>query len=110
MLGEFETRVETKDSVIIIHIIGELNIFRTSALLETVEKDIEAYKDVIIDLTKVTYMNSTAVGALLNFNKQKTHEIKLIIDKESHVNTIFSNLGIYDVFKTYETMEKALNG
>ena len=107
---EYETIIETRDATLIIQIIGELNIGRTQHLLDKIDKDIESFENVIIDLTKVEYINSTAVGALLGYHRKAEHNIKLIVTPGSHIHLLFINLSIQNVFKIFDSVEKALNG
>ena len=69
-------------------------------------------KKLIIDLSKVTYLNSTAIGVLVSahttFSKNKGHVKVCGINK--NINNIFVITKLTLVFDTCETREDAVTG
>ena len=69
-------------------------------------------KKLIIDLSKVTYLNSTAIGVLVSahttFSKNKGHVKVCGINK--NINNIFVITKLTLVFDTCETREEAVAG
>ena len=69
-------------------------------------------KKLIIDLSKVTYLNSTAIGVLVSahttFSKNKGHVKVCGINK--NINNIFVITKLTLVFDTCETREDAVAG
>jgi len=69
-------------------------------------------KKLIIDLSKVTYLNSTAIGVLVSahttFSKNKGHVKVCGINK--NINNIFVITKLTLVFDTCETREDAIAG
>jgi anti-sigma B factor antagonist len=69
-------------------------------------------KKLVIDLSKVTYLNSTAIGVLVSahttFSKNKGHVKVCGINK--NINNIFVITKLTLVFDTCETREDAIAG
>lgn len=80
-----------------------------SAVADFVE---QGTKKVIIDLAKVTYLNSTAIGVLVSahttFSRNKGHVKLCNINK--NINNIFVITKLTLVFDVAETREDAIKG
>lgn len=83
------------------------------ALDEAVEKAVDAgEKLIVLDLGKITFMNSVTLGALtqsFTFAKKGNVEFRLAnIPKKLMALLVMTKLTY--IFEIYETVEKALNG
>lgn len=97
----------------ILHLKGELlggenaHIFRDK-LKEFIA---EGKRDIVIDLSKVTYINSSGIGMLvsgLTTMTQAEGKLKLV-GVEDNIRNIFVITNLVSVFKCYKTVEEAAN-
>lgn len=66
-----ETTVEEVSGVPVVKVAGEVDAFTTPSLRATMEKVIDAgARDLIIDLSGVSYMDSSGFGTLLGITKR----------------------------------------
>jgi anti-sigma B factor antagonist len=85
----------------------------TTELLSAIEEIADASQPkVVVDLGKVSYMNSTGLGALVRAN---THCLNRqgwmrIARAGSRINNVFLVTKLVFVFDTYETVEDAVQG
>ena len=66
--------------------------------------------DIVFDFTKLNYLNSYAIGHLIDWNKRiaETGGTILIAGTPKSVGDIFTILGIDTLFKFYKTSEAAI--
>ncbi|ACF14124.1 anti-sigma-factor antagonist [Chloroherpeton thalassium ATCC 35110] len=79
---------------------------------DTLKKYIsEGKKDFVIDLRKVTYINSSGIGMLVSgmttvTNAEGTFKLANV---EQNIHNVFTITNLISIFDVYETLEDALN-
>ena len=71
-----ELREENTGSKLIAHIEGEIDLDKTDDLREKISVIIDNHSNIELDLTKVTYIDSSGVAVLIESN-QKAQELSL---------------------------------
>jgi anti-anti-sigma factor len=92
----------------ILEIEGDLNIANTKKLIEVIRNAISESSFVIIDLSNISYINSTAIGALIGFRQHKNNEIKIVISYSNPVYSIMKTLELHKFFNIYNSIDEAL--
>lgn len=79
---------------------GELDLVSAPILRENIEKlYAEQACDFVLDLDKVSFMDSTGIGTLVSLNKaiKPNNRIRLC-NAQSHVAKVFKITGLYSLF------------
>lgn len=95
-------------NVSILEIDGDLNIANTKKLMDIIRNAISESSTVIVDLSNISYINSTAIGALIGFRQHKTDEIKIVISYSNPVYGIMKTLELHKFFNIYNSIDEAL--
>lgn len=72
-LGQFSSTVDHRDGVAVVRVIGELDLHAVSPLRESLDEvvvDAVGAPKVVVDLTGLTFMDSTGLGALVMTQKK----------------------------------------
>ncbi len=87
-------------------------IVEASIMKKRLFEDIHLYnKNIIVDISKCEFINSTFLGALvvsLKRTRETGGDIKLVIASSSFAEGIVDNSGILRVFEIYTSVEDAL--
>lgn len=92
-----------KDSICFIKIVGSIKCTNISGFDVFIERLIhnESIKDVLIDLSKATYIDSTNLGLLVEIARrwlQKYNKKPTIISINKKINELIDNIGVDRVF------------
>ncbi|MGW3272263.1 anti-sigma factor antagonist [Streptomyces kronopolitis] len=95
-------------------VVGELDVYTAPAwrrfLLEQLDK--EALRHMILDMTDVTYYDSTALGAtVLTLEKLRRRQgvnCQLVVVANSHISRVLTVTGLTKVFPLVDSEEAAL--
>lgn len=105
-------RLDTRDSqdVRIISIEGEVNCFDHEYLSYYMNKRIDSKKDVILNFSKLTYLDSTGYGNLVvMYKKQKDNNKRLALCQvNSEVYSLFEATQLTSILKIYESEDEAV--
>lgn len=96
----------------ILKFIGDLDSTTTQKMSDTISKLREdGVQHIIADFSRLRYINSTGLGALLFINKTlKQHDGSLkIIAMSENVFEIVEIIGANTILEIYTTLEEALN-
>ncbi|NLT35219.1 MAG: STAS domain-containing protein [Gaiellales bacterium] len=100
------------DSLTVVEVSGELDVYTAprlgAALADSVAK---GHKDLVVDLTKVTFMDSTALGVLVSSRQMVVEgdgRLRLVLSNP-HVGKIMRITGFQDVFEIYSTLGDAVS-
>lgn len=95
----------------LIELTGELDIYTSKEFKKTVNALIkEKRAKLIVDLEKVTYIDSCGIGILLGGLKRtrdRNGDLGLIYSTKSGVWKFFDITGLYNNFSTYNTKDEA---
>lgn len=100
--------------VVKVVVVGELDVYTAPAwrkfLLEQLDK--EELRHVILDMTDVTYYDSTALGVtvltLTKLRRRQGGDCQLVMVANSHVSRILTITGLAKVFPVVDSEEAAL--
>jgi anti-sigma B factor antagonist len=110
----FSVWMETKlENRVVIHIDGELDIATAPQLQEAIGVSLDGgVRHLIIDLTRTTFVDSTALGVIVGGVKRaRSMEGSLdIVTSGGQVRRTFEITGLLHVVDEYETVEEALSG
>jgi len=105
-------RININKDVVVLTPQGELNVYTISQLKEMIDQKVKGgYGKFIIDLKDVSYMDSSALGVLINLVKglQKKGGGLKIVNLKGNIERIFRLTRLVSFFDTYATKEEALS-
>ena len=110
---EMKTEVSLKDGVVVIAPSGELDISNSALLKEAIaEQARRGRRKVLIDLDQVSYMDSSALGALISGMttlKKEQGDLK-VSGLNENIERIFQLTGLNQFLNVYKNREEALQG
>jgi len=99
--------VTNDDQVTDIKLVGEIDVYTAPNLKDTLLSATKKEGETIrIDLEKVTYMDSTGLGALISgLKSSKEHNSKLVLNNiQDRVYRLFDITGLKEVFDIESTI------
>jgi len=108
----FSVQIKKADAPAIVAVTGELDLLTAPQLKQVLGQVIDSAKTVILDLSGVTYMDSTGLGALIGGLKRARElggDLKLA-GLVPRVRKVFSITKIENVFEIYASVEQAILG
>lgn len=97
----------------IVEVTGEIDVYTAPALREELSSLIDAENtDLVVDLTQVSFMDSTGLGVLVGaLKKVRTlgGDLQLIISQEK-ILKVFRITALTQVFTIHATLEESLQG
>jgi len=103
--------IPSSDEVAIVALQGEVDIYSAPHFKETLIKSIDAgAKHIVVDLSDVTFIDSTALGVLVSGAKRVRPQNGTldIVCRDENITRIFEITGLDRIFGIYPTREKAL--
>lgn len=103
---------EANNGITIFDVDGEIDLYNAPDLKETIKKKIEAQKyNIIINLAKVSYIDSSGIGALISSlsNLKKYQGGLKIINVTGSVKKVFELTKLTSFFEIFENEEDAIN-
>lgn len=107
---KFGVESEVDGSVTILAVSGEVDIQTSPGLRTGIEKALGPDRHLIVDLTRVHFMDSTGLGVLvggLNRARQVGASLSLVCDL-TRVLKLFEMTGLRDTFAIYATRSQAV--
>lgn len=101
----FNTSIEDKKDYLLLKLIGDLDVYSKEDFKEFTEnslKDID--KDLVIDLEKLDYIDSTGLGMFINIykgQKDKNRSVK-VINPKKNVKKLFKITDLTNLFDMEE--------
>jgi anti-sigma B factor antagonist len=99
-----------QDGVTIVHVAGEIDVYTAPLLREVLDKQIaEGRTDLVVDLEKVTFMDSTGLGVLvgrLKLVRGQNGSLR-IVSAEERILKVFSITGLDKVFHIHPSIDEA---
>lgn len=109
----FESSVEHGAGYAVVSVAGELDVATAPVLRDRLEETIQEGPGVlVVDLLRVTFIDSTALGVLIGAQKESTAqgvELRLVVG-EPRITKIFEITGLTDLFTIRSTREEAVEG
>jgi len=112
-VGQFSVSIEHRDSVTVVRVTGELDVFSVSTLRESLDEVvIEAVgtTNLVVDLTGLTFMDSSGLGALVRTQK-KVRVLRGtfgVVCGEGPVLRLLNITGLSHVLRVSDTLEAAI--
>lgn len=106
----FQYNVQNHNNVDIIEIIGDLKVFDLADYTTFFEEFLsKGHHRIIIDFSKISYIDSTAIGLLVNIKRNAEEQGgNLVIScVNDDVMNVFSITGIDKFIDIYDTVDKA---
>jgi anti-sigma B factor antagonist len=99
------------DGRTVVQVVGEIDVYTAPQLRERLDQEIEAGRhDLVVDLSGVSFMDSTGLGVLVGRLKQirlNDGSMKLVCAHD-RVLKVFVITGLDKVFATYPTVGEAV--
>jgi anti-sigma B factor antagonist len=103
---------EAKDDLTIVHADGDLDVYTAPRLKETLEQSVADGRRLVLDLSGVQFIDSTALSVLvgaLHLTQSKGGDFRLVVS-DPFLLKIFHITGFDGMFSIYPRLEDALSG
>ena len=104
------TRADHGDQTVV-HLGGEIDVYTAPVVREKLDEQIQAGRiNLVVDLTDVTFLDSTGLGVLvgrLKLTRTRGGSMRLV-GKDDRVLKVFSITGLDKVFEIHPDLESAL--
>lgn len=110
VVAEFAVGSKETGSALVIDVQGEVDMFTAPKLREEMIQAIEqGNHTIVVDLRKVSFMDSTGLGVLVaGFKRVKEHSGQLsLVCREGPVRRVLSITGLNNVFSVHDSLEAA---
>ena len=99
------------DEAFIIHVDGELDVYTAPRLKEALAEGVaRGHRTIVVDLTRVAFLDSTALGVLVGGRRTAREEggdVVLVVDTP-HLEKMFRITGFETMFGMHRTVDEAL--
>lgn len=110
---ELSLEHRTEGEITVLEVGGEVDVYTAPKLRERlVELVGEGHHNLVVDMTKVEFLDSTGLGVLVGGLKRvRAHEGTLaLVCNQERILKIFRITGLTKVFPIYESVDDALQG
>lgn len=96
----FDTKIENCENYQKISLTGDLDVYSEEEFKKFINEKIDANKDIIFDLEKLDYLDSTGLGMFMTvYNMQKSRDKKVkIINSKENIKKLFKITDLFDLF------------
>lgn len=101
-----------EEDAVVIHTEGDLDVYTAPRLKEVLDEHVGGSKRVVVDLSEVHFIDSTALGVLvgaLQESQSNDGELRLVVD-DPFLLKIFHITGFDGIFPIYPVVAEALDG
>lgn len=110
---KIESSSESVPGSIVFHLTGSLDVATSPKLKEVLSRvPGDDYGDVIVDLTRVEFLDSTGLGALMGAHRraiERGGRVRLIVS-DGPIARLLNITGLSRVFPVYSSLGEALAG
>ena len=99
-----------QDGFVVIAVAGELDLYTVPNLRNAFEEILAegSRRDVVVDMTQVSFMDSTGIGALVSGRRRLADGAQLrLVCTQPNVVKLFSLTGLTKVFPIFATLAEA---
>ena len=103
--------VEHRDGTVVVHVSGELDYPAKGTFLAVLHDMISSDDPIVVDLTKLTFIDSSGLGALIRVNKQVRHlrgPLPIACVPDSRISRLLDLTGLDQVLRLYDTVDHAV--
>lgn len=96
----FDTKIENCENYQKISLTGDLDVYSEEEFKKFIDEKIVSNKDIVFDLEKLDYLDSTGLGMFMtiyNMQKSKDKKVKIINSKEN-IKKLFKITDLFDLF------------
>jgi len=107
-----EIKLKETDGVVLFDIEGEIDLYNAPALKNEIKKKIEEQKyNIVINLRRVSYIDSSGIGALISSlsNLKKYQGGLKIVNVTGSVKKVFELTKLTSFFEIFDDEESAIN-
>lgn len=100
------------ENAVVIHAEGDLDVYTAPRLKEALDEHVAGGKRLVLDLSQVHFIDSTALGVLVGALQQSQSsdgEFRLVVD-DPFLLKIFHITGFDGIFSIYPAVAEALDG
>jgi anti-sigma B factor antagonist len=102
-------RVEIEARTVVVAVEGDLDLWSSPQLKRVLCDEIAAGRRIVVDLSRVAFMDSTALGVLVGLHRRLTREDRMAIAAaRPEVLRLFELSGIASAFRVFATREAGL--
>ena len=107
-----DIRIETKDKCSIVFLEGEIDLYCSGDARKAILSQIGAMKHVMVDLSQVKYIDSSAIASLVEGIQMARHaELEFsLISVSAEAMQVIKLARLDKVFNIYDTFNDALSG
>jgi anti-sigma B factor antagonist len=101
---------ETKGTATVVHVGGDLDVYTSARLREGLEEATRVAGRLVLDLSEVQFIDSTALGVLVGTHQMTQAgggDLRLVVD-DPFLLKIFRITGFDGIFAIYPEIEDAL--
>jgi anti-sigma B factor antagonist len=105
----FEVSEKSDDRSVVVTLSGEIDVAAAPTVRERLERAADRDAPLVVDLTGVSFIDSTALGVLIGIHKQRVAgggEMRLVIS-EPRVLKVFEITGLTDLFDIVPSLAEA---
>jgi len=109
----FEVSTESGSGYVLVSVVGEVDVATAPQLRDRLEEAVaEGFPTVVVDLTGVTFLDSTALGVLIEASKlcEAAGRTMRIAVSEPRILKIFEITGLTEFFDIRSTRQQAVVG
>ena len=96
----FKANISQAEDKLVLELSGDLDVYSEEEFKKFIDEKIDANKDIIFDLEKLDYLDSTGLGMFMtvyNMQKSKDKKVKIINSKEN-IKKLFKITDLFDLF------------
>ncbi len=107
---EFHAEIlNPRENVAVLAVDGDVDVYAGPKFKELLLKSIaQGARHVIVDLTKVTFLDSTGLGVLVSGAKQAEKGSLAIVCSDAAMTRVFALVGLDRIFTVFTSREAAL--
>src|SRR5664279_2736328 len=107
---DFTTSTSVVGDWVVVHVSGEIDVYSAPVLRERLDSNIrDGHHQLVVDLSDVTFMDSTGLGVLVGRLKlvRMRQGTIVLAGLRDRVRKVFSLTGLDKVFAIYESVNSA---
>lgn len=109
----YKYEIKNIDDISVITLIGELKIYDLNEYTDFFDKLLEEHKyNLILNMSEISYIDSTAIGLLINIKRTVTEKggNLTICEPRPEVMSVFKMTGVDQFIQIYTSEEESING
>lgn len=108
---DFAVNPQSSNGLLVVEVAGEIDLFTAPELKAAITEGLDAGSEqVVIDLSKTTFLDSTALGVLIGTVKRLRDNdgSMTIVNSDQNIAKTFEITGLDQILKIYPTRDEAV--